>query len=158
MCNSSKVSRLGWWMHRIAGAQPLPCSLPGARVVSHSSAHAPRLHFLGTRVQPQRKINKLPFGKRQSLRSTSQESRSSQKTLCRLTSCPCVADGAKKKRREKFASSGVLPKPSPFPPEGEKTQDGEGSKENLGFRVFPRKKKKIGWADGRSDGAPTEAP
>lgn len=115
--------------------------------------------LLGTRVQPQRKINKLPFGKRQSLRSTSQESQSSQKTLWRLTSCPCVSDGVKKKKkREKFASSGVLPKPSPFPPEGEKTQDGEGSKENLGFRVFPRKKKKIGWADGRTDGAPTEAP
>lgn len=103
--------------------------------------------LLGTRVQPQRKINKRGNLSDRQARSPDPRKRHSAGSPA-ARALQMVQK--KKRKREKFASSGVLPKPSPFPPQGEKTQDSEGSKENLGFRVFPRKKKKIGWTDGRT--------
>lgn len=148
MCNSSKVARLGRWMHRIAGAQPLPCSLRGLPLFS-SCPPSP----LPRDSSPTPTQNKRATFRKKAIAPIDEPGVAIlAKDTLPAHQLPVRCRWCKKKRREKFASSGVLPKPSPFPPEGEKTQDGEGSKENLGFRVFPRKKKKIGWADGRTDG------
>lgn len=132
LCNSSKVSRLDWWMQKTVGAQPLHCSLPAAVVVSHSSAD-PSLDLSPPRckkTKKQTKKTRLPFGAgvpRAPIRA---------KTLCWLRSCLCLQIVQKKKKKVCLLRCPF--RGESFPVEGEKTQDSEGSTVN---QIFPREEK-----------------
>lgn len=112
--------------------------------------------LLGTRVQPQRKINKLPFGTRQSLRSTSQESRSSQKAL----QLPVRCRWCKKKKKRKVCFLRRPPEAECFPSRRvRKVKTAKVLKKTSASGYFHERRRRLdGRTDGRTDGAPTEAP